>query len=214
MRRALGLALALWAGSAAAADGETGVFGLGDPLEVGVVAGPYRASYAPGTAGSPADASVVLLGVRVHAGAYTHKTLLGSGGGVEVNGVFGRALGETGFWWGQLDALANIGLVNAAASRFVVRLHLLVGVGFSLYSGTSMEGGARLALGLSEWVSLEASYLLLPTINLTLAHRAQAALAIPLIQVALGAELNFGSALPGGEHFSLVGTASWRPDFK
>jgi hypothetical protein len=88
-----------------------------------------------------------------------------------------------------------------------------VGFGFSLYSGTSLAGGGRLALGITDAVSLEGSYLVLPTVNLTFAHRAQASLVIKPIQLALGAELNFGSANVGQTHLSLVGTLAWRPNF-
>ena len=50
--------------------------------------------------------------------------------------------------------------------------------------------------------------------NLTFVHRAQANLIIKPIQVALGAELSFGSASVGQSLFSVIGTASWRPNFK
>lgn len=199
---------------AVAKDGETGVLGTGDPLELGLVGGTYATLGPTPTDGTdPTQLSATLMGVRLHGGAYTHKTLLGSGGGVEANAVVGYALSEKNFFWGQLDALANVGLINQGLGPVIIRLHLLVGFGFSLWSGTSLIGGGRLALGISEAVSLEATWLTLPTVNLTFAHRAQANLVIKPIQLALGAELNFGSALVGQTHFSLVGTASWRPKF-
>lgn len=199
---------------AAAKDGETGVLGTGDPLELGLVGGTYdtRGVVNASPTATP-DFSATLLGVRVHGGAYTHKTLLGAGGGVEANLAIGYALSSKNFFWGQLDALANVGLVNRALGPLIVRLHVLVGFGFSLWSGTSLMGGARLALGITDIVSLEATWLTLPTISLTFAHRAQANLVIKPAQLALGAELNLGSAAVGASHFSLIGTASWRPKF-
>ena len=213
MNRIVLLVMTLVGMSALAKDGETGVLGIGDPLELGLVGGTYETH---GVAMSPTntpDFSATLMGVRLHGGAYTHKTLLGAGGGVEANGVIGYALSSKNFFWGQLDALANVGLVNRALGPVVVRLHVLVGFGFSLWSGASLIGGGRLALGVTDVVSLEATWLTLPTINLTFAHRAQANLVIKPIQLALGAELNFGSAAVGEIHFSVMGTASWRPKF-
>jgi hypothetical protein len=203
----------LSASASLAKEGETGVFGLGDPLEVGAVAGPWSMQSAASYETDPPSQSATLVGVRLHAGAYTHKTLLGNGGGVEVDAVIGYAIASKGFFWGQLDALANVGLLNVGAGPFVLRLHVLVGFGFSLYSGTSLAGGGRLALGITDAVSIEGSYLLLPTVNLTFAHRAQASLVIKPIQLALGAALNFGSANVGQTHLSLVGTLAWRPNF-
>lgn len=197
-----------------AEEGETGVLGVGDPLEVGAVGGVYS------TQGAAAEGSTdlslresTLLGVRVHGGAYTHRTLLGNGGGVEANLSIGYALAEKGYFWGQLDALANVGLLNVGLGPVVLRLHVLVGFGFSLWSGTSLIGGGRLAIGLPKAFSLEASWMTLPSVDLTFSHRAQANLVIRPIQVALGAELNFGSMKVGESHFSVIGTASWRPKF-
>ena len=197
-----------------AKDGETGVLGVGDPMELGVIAGPWQTS---GTQLAKDDTglSATLIGVRLHGGAYTHQTLLGNGGGVEANVTIGYALAAKNYFWGQLDALANVGLLNRALGPIVVRLHVLVGFGFSLWSGTSLMGGGRLAIGIvPEIISLEATWLTLPTTNLTLSHRAQANLVIRPIQLALGAELNLGSAIAGESHFALMGTACWRPDFK
>jgi hypothetical protein len=206
------LALAL---TAQAKDGETGVLGLGDPLDVGVVAGPWSMQTFGTSTGHevPPSTAATLIGARLHVGAYTHKTLLGNGGGVEATTSIGYAIAGKGFFWGQLDALANVGLLNVGIGRFVARLHVLVGFGFSLYSGTSLAGGGRLALGVTDWFSLEATYLVLPTVNLTFAHRAQASLVITPIHVALGAELNFGAADVDRTHFSVVGTLSYRPTF-
>ncbi len=198
---------------AAAKDGETGVLGAGDPLELGLLGGTYETH---GVVKSPTDTpdfSATLMGVRLHGGAYTHKTLLGAGGGVEANAVIGYALSSKNFFWGQLDALANVGLINAGLGPLVVRLHVLVGFGLSLWSGPSLIGGGRLAIGIADAVSLEATWLTLPTVNLTFAHRAQANVVIKPIQLALGAELNFGSAELGATHFSILGTACWRPKF-
>lgn len=198
----------------ASRDGETGVLGVGDPMELGAIAGPWQTT---GTqlAKDETGLSGTLIGIRLHGGAYTHKTLLGSGGGVEANASIGYALATTkNYFWGQFDALANVGLFNRALGPVVVRLHILVGFGFSLWSGTSLIGGGRLAIGIvPDYVSLEATWLTLPTINLTFSHRAQANLVIKPIQLALGAELNFGSAIQGESHFSLLGTLSWRPKF-
>ncbi len=213
MSRVLLLVMLLSSVSALAKDGETGVLGLGDPLELGAVVGTWAPTWADNTSSDPAVQAATLVGVRLHGGAYTHKTLLGNGGGVEANGTIGYAVATKGFFWGQFDALANVGLLNLGLGPVIVRLHVLVGFGFSLWSGTSLIGGGRLALGISEAFSLEATWLTLPTVNLTLAHRAQANLVIKPIQVALGAELNFGSANVGQTHFSIVGTASWRPHF-
>lgn len=197
-----------------AKDGETGVLGVGDPMELGVIAGPWQTS---GTQLAKDDTglSATLIGVRLHGGAYTHRTLLGNGGGVEANVTIGYALAAKNYFWGQLDALANVGLINRALGPIVVRLHVLVGFGFSLWSGTSLMGGGRLAIGIvPEIISLEGTWLTLPTTNLTFSHRAQANLVIRPIQLALGAELNLGSAIAGESHFAVMGTACWRPDFK
>lgn len=199
---------------ARADSGETGVLGVGDPLELGVIAGPWQTS---GTQLAKDDTglSATLIGVRLHGGLYTHKTLLGNGGGVEANVSIGYALAQTkNYFWGQLDALANVGIINSAIGPVVLRLHALVGFGFSLWSGTSLMGGGRLAIGIiPDIVSIEGTWLTLPTTNLTFSHRAQANLVIKPIQVALGAELNIGSAIAGESHFSLMGTACWRPNF-
>ena len=208
------LVMALLGGLPAnAKDGETGVLGIGDPFELGLVGGTYGARGVLMSPTSTPDYSATLMGVRVHGGAYTHKTLLGAGGGVEANAVIGYALASTNFFWGQLDALANVGLLNRALGPVIVRLHVLVGFGLSLWSGVSLMGGGRLALGVTQVISLEATWLTLPSVNLTLSHRAQANLVIKPIQLALGAELNFGSAAVGQTHLSIVGTASWRPEF-
>lgn len=217
MSRLLLLLISLLATTASASsDGETGVFGLGDPLELGLVGGVYSSTLLK-AGDSPVEGpvSATLLGARFRVGGYTHKTLLGAGGGVEATTTLGYALSDPkGFVFGQLDALANIGLINAGAGGFVVRLHVLVGFGFSLWSGTSLAAGGRLALGLQRYVSLEAQWLTLPSVALTFSHRATAALTIRPIQLSLGAELNFGSMAVGESHFSLVGTACWRPEFK
>ena len=213
MSRFILVMVTLVAMSSLAKEGETGVLGIGDPLELGLVGGTYDTHGVTMSPTATPDFSATLMGVRLHGGAYTHKTLLGAGGGVEANGVIGYALSSKNFFWGQLDALANVGLLNRALGPVVVRLHVLVGFGFSLWSGTSLIGGGRLALGVTNIVSLEATWLTLPTINLTFAHRAQANLVIKPIQLALGAELNFGSAAVGETHFSIMGTASWRPKF-
>lgn len=200
--------------------GETGVLGVGDPLELGLIAGPWQTQ---GTRLAKDDTglSATLIGVRLHGGAYTHQTLLGNGGGVEATVSIGYALATAGespapknYFWGQLDALANVGLINQALGPVVVRLHALVGFGFSLWTGTSLMGGGRIGIGVvPNIVSLEATWLTLPTVNLTFSHRAQANLVIKPIQVALGAELNMGSAIAGESHFSVMGTACWRPVF-
>ena len=200
-------------------EGESGLLGVGDVMELGAVVGTYGTQGPPNpsseTPDQPTALSATLMGVRFHVAAYTHRTLLGAGGGVEANLSAGYALSQKGFWWGQLDALANIGLINTALGPVITRLHLLVGFGFSLWTGTALAGGGRLALGIvPNILSLEGSYLIMPTANLTIAHKAQANIAIAPIQLALGAELNFGSAAAGAQHFSLVGTATWRPDFK
>ncbi|MBL8936688.1 MAG: hypothetical protein JNM69_19170 [Archangium sp.] len=203
----------LVASLALADKGETGVLGVGDPMELGVIAGPWQTT---GTQLSKDDTglSATLIGVRLHGGAYTHKTLLGNGGGVEANVTIGYALATKNYFWGQLDALANVGLFNHALGPIVVRLHVLVGFGFSLWSGTSLIGGGRLAIGVvPDIVSLEGTWLTLPTINGTFSHRAQANLVIKPIQLALGAELNLGSAIAGESHFALMGTVCWRPVF-
>ncbi len=197
---------------ASSSSAETGLLGVGDVLELGAVGGTYSAQ----TAGTPlkeaSTLAATLIGVRFHLGAYTHRTLLGAGGGVEANFTAGYALSQNNFFWGQVDALANVGLVNRALGPLVTRLHLLVGFSFSLWAGTALAGGARLALGIvPQVVSLEGSYLIMPTTNLTIAHKAQANITIAPIQLALGAELNVGSAAVGEQHFSLVGTATWRP---
>jgi hypothetical protein len=205
----------LLAASVAFADkGETGVLGVGDPMELGVIAGPWQTT---GTQLAKDDTglSATLIGVRLHGGAYTHQTILGNGGGVEANATIGYALAAKNYFWGQLDAMANVGLFNRALGPVVVRLHVLVGFGFSLFSGTSLIGGGRLAIGVIPGiVSLEATWLTLPTTNLTFSHRAQANLVVKPIQLALGAELNLGSAIAGESHFSLMGTLCWRPNFK
>lgn len=208
------LLAAVLASVAYAKDGETGVLGVGDPMELGVIAGPWETT---GTQLAKDDTgrSATLIGVRLHGGAYTHQTLLGNGGGVEANVTIGYALATKNYFWGQLDALANVGLLNRALGPVVVRLHVLVGFGFSLWSGTSLIGGGRLAIGIvPDLIALEGTWLTLPTTNLTLSHRAQANLVIKPIQLALGAELNLGSAIAGESHFSLMGTICWRPDFK
>jgi len=198
-------------------EGESGLLGVGDVMELGAVVGTYGTQGPPSTStetpGAPTAIAATLLGVRFHIAGYTHRTLLGAGGGVEANLSAGYALSQNGFWWGQLDALANIGLINQAFGPVITRLHLLVGFSFSLWTGTALAGGARLALGIvPKILSLEGSYLIMPTANLTIAHKAQANIAIAPIQLALGAELNFGSAAAGAQHFSLIGTATWRPD--
>jgi hypothetical protein len=205
----------LLSSSALAKNGETGTLGLGDPMEVGVIAGPFS-QQTVSSDGQLSEVSATLLGARLHAGGYTHQTLLGNGGGVEGTFSVGYALpsaDKEGFWWAQLDALANVGVLNLGAGPFVFRLHALVGFGISVWTGPSLAGGGRVALGLTDILSLEAQWLTLPTVNLTFAHRAQAALAIHPIQLALGAELNFGSMNVGQTHFSLVGTLAWRPHF-
>lgn len=202
--------------AALAKNGETGTLGLGDIMEVGAVAGPYSQQTVDASTGAASEVSATLLGARIHAGGYTHQTLLGNGGGVEGTLSVGYALAseeKKGFWWGQLDALANVGVLNLGAGRFVFRLHALVGFGFSVWTGASLAGGGRVALGLTDIISLEAQWLTLPTVNLTFGHRAQAALAIHPAQLALGAELNFGSMAQGQTHFSVVGTLAWRPHF-
>ena len=218
MRALLLLISSLVATAALAADCETGTLGAGDPLEVGVVVGPWSQQ---GTSDPKAPASIgaaTLIGARVRAAGYTHRTLLGNGGGVEGVLTVGYAApgvtGAEGFAWAQLDALANVGLFNRGFGRFLVRLHGLVGGGLSLWSGVSLAGGGRLALAVTEVVSLEATYLVLPSISLTFSHRATAALKIEPLQLALGADLNFGSNAVGAQHFSVVGTATWRPNFK
>jgi hypothetical protein len=213
-RWAVALALGL-AVRAFASEGEAGVYGLGDSFEVGAVAGPWSSQWSGAVPNNvPPSTQATLLGARLNFGAYTHRTLLGQPGGVEADASFGYALATPqGFFWGQLDALANIGLLNLAVDRFVARLHLLVGFGFSLFSGTSMEGGARVALGANEWCSLEASYLALPTTSLTLSHRVQANLTVVPIHVALGAQLDFGASAVGQSHFALMGTLTFRPKF-
>jgi hypothetical protein len=213
VNRTLVLAVMISATLAAAKDGETGVLGMGDPLELGAVAGTWAPQWVDNPKSDPAAQAATLVGIRLHGGAYTHQTLLGNGGGVEANAVVGYAIADKGFFWGQLDALANVGLFNHAFGPFIARLHALVGFGFSLWSGTSLAGGGRLALGIDDAFSLEATWLTLPTVNLTFAHRAQANLVIKPAQLALGAELNFGSANVGQTHFSIVGTACWRPKF-
>lgn len=209
--------ISLLAVPARADDGESGTLGAGDPFEVGVVVGPFSQT---GTTDPKAPASIgaaTLIGARVRAAGYTHQTILGNGGGVE--GIFSAGYaapgvsGADGFGWAQLDALANVGLLNRGFGRFLVRLHALVGVGVSIWSGFSLFGGGRLALAITEVLSLEGNYLVAPTVNLTLSHRATAALKIEPIQLALGADLNFGESAPGVTHFSLVGTATWRPKF-
>ncbi len=170
MSRFVLLAVVL-ASVASAKDGETGVLGVGDPMELGVIAGPWETN---GTQLSKDDTgrSATLIGVRLHGGAYTHQTLLGNGGGVEANVTIGYALAAKNYFWGQLDALANVGLLNRALGPIVVRLHVLVGFGFSLWSGTSLIGGGRLALGIvPDIIALEGTWLTLPTINLTFSHR-------------------------------------------
>ncbi len=197
---------------ASSSSAETGLLGVGDVLELGAVGGTYSAQAAGTPLKEASTLAATLIGVRFHLGAYTHKTLLGAGGGVEANFTAGYALSQNNFFWGQVDALANIGLVNRALGPLVTRLHLLVGFSFSLWAGTALAGGARLALGIvPQVVSLEGSYLIMPTANLTIAHKAQANITIAPIQLALGAELNVGSAAVGEQHFSLVGTATWRP---
>lgn len=216
MRTAL-LAVVMAATMAHAEKGKTGLLGTGDPLEVGAVVGPYSAEGATMPGGALTAVSGTLVGARLHVGGYTHETLLGNGGGVEMSLSLGYAVrgeGQEGFWWGQLDALANVGLLNRSLGPFVTRLHALVGFGFSLWSGTSLAGGGRLALGLiPDVLTLEGSYLVLPTVNLTFAHRATANVVVEPIGLALGAELNFGSAAVGLAHFSVVGTLTWRPEF-
>lgn len=211
-------ASSLFATSAIAAEGEVGTLGAGDPFEVGLVAGPWSQQgnvdpKAPASAGA-----ATLLGVRVRAAGYTHETILGNGGGVEGVLSAGYAVagvpGVTeGFAWAQLDALANVGLFNRGVGRFLVRLHALVGLGASLFSGLSLMGGGRLALAFTKVFSVEANYLVLPSVSLTFSHRVTGALKIEPIQLALGADLNFGSNAAGEQHFSVVGTASWRPKF-
>ena len=199
---------------ASSSSGETGVLGVGDVLELGVVGGTYSTQTAGTSLTEPKALAATLLGVRFPVGAYTHETLLGAGGGVEANFTAGYALSQQGFFWGQIDALANIGLINRALGPLVTRLHLLVGFSFSLWAGTALAGGARLALGIvPKILSLEGSYLIMPTASLTISHKAQANIAIAPIQLALGAELNVGSAAVGEQHFSLIGTATWRPAF-
>lgn len=200
--------------SSGTSNGETGLLGVGDPIELGAVVGTYSSKSAGTAETEPSTLAATLMGVRFHLGGYTHKTLLGAGGGVEANFTAGYALSQKGFFWGQIDALANVGLINRALGPLVTRLHLLVGFSFSLWAGTALAGGARLALGIvPKILSLEGCYLIMPTSNLTFSHKAQANIAIAPIQLALGAELNFGSAAVGEQHFSLVGTATWRPKF-
>ncbi len=197
----------------ASPSGETGLLGVGDAMELGAVVGTYSSQTTIAGA-EPTALSATLMGVRFHLAGYTHKTLLGAGGGVEANFTAGYALSTKGFFWGQIDALANIGLINRALGPLITRLHLLVGFSFSLWSGTALAGGARLALGIvPKILSLEGSYLIMPTANLTIAHKAQANIAITPIALALGAELNLGSAAVGEQHFSVMGTATWRPNF-
>jgi hypothetical protein len=212
------LASSLLASSAFAADGEVGTMGAGDPFEVGLVAGPWTQQGSPDPKAPLSAASATLLGVRVRGAAYTHQTILGNGGGVEgilsagyaVPGVPGVS---EGFAWAQLDALANVGLFNRGLGRFAVRLHALVGLGASLFSGLSLIGGGRLALAITEIFSLEGNYMVLPSTSLTFSHRVTGALKIEPIQLALGADLNFGSNGVGEQHFSVIGTATWRPKF-
>lgn len=207
------------ASTALAAEGEVGTLGAGDPFEVGLVAGPWSQQNPVDPKAPPSIGAATLLGVRVRGAGYTHETILGNGGGVEGILTAGYAVpgvaGVTeGFGWAQLDALANVGLFNRGLGRFLVRLHALVGLGVSLFSGASLMGGGRLALAITRVFSLEANYLVLPSTFLTLSHRATGALKIEPLQLALGAELNFGSSGVGEEHFSVVGTATWRPEFK
>lgn len=200
-----------------AAEGETGTMGNQDPFELGLVAGPFSSQGGAASAKELASASATLVGVRVRGAAYTHSTILGNGGGVEGNLSFGYAVPgagmSEGFAWAQLDALANVGLFNKGFGRFLVRLHGLVGGGLSVWSGASLAGGGRLSLGVTRVVSLEVNYLVLPSIALTFSHRVTGALKIEPIQLALGADLNFGSSTVGASHFSVIGTATWRPEF-
>lgn len=209
----------VFASHAFAAEGEVGTLGAGDPFEVGLVAGPWSQQNSVDPKAPASIGAATLLGVRVRAAGYTHETILGNGGGVEgvlsagyaVPGVAGVT---EGFGWAQLDALANVGLFNRGLGRFLVRLHALVGVGVSLFSGASLMGGGRFALAITEVFSLEANYLVLPSTFLTLSHRVTGALKVEPLQLALGADVNFGSSGVGEQHFSVVGTATWRPVFE
>ena len=74
---------------------ETGTLGLGDPMEVGVIAGPYS-QQTVSSDGQLSEVSATLLGARLHGGGYTHQTLLGNGGGVEGTISIGDALPSAG----------------------------------------------------------------------------------------------------------------------